>query len=411
MPRLKRLTIHKLPRVQPGTELVFNAGHNVLLGVNGSGKTTLLKLIAKVCSGVFEGLERVDFHVAYEIEHAGTSYSVDLRYERPEPTQASELAVTLIMQRPSDEPIRVELKEHRTTVRYRGRSSSMAELASPFDYSLITTATLSIFNTSSLDVGVSTEGLHSVDHWPVSRLDESTQWLEESLRLGMFEIYEMKPSSRHSASMRTPDSVMKAAVAKFDGGGERDALVLQQDDLDFLKDSVVGLGYAGATMRLDTISVTRRRSDLVEIPAHTYGRYEFRFVKRDGARLRPADLSFGQQRFFAFLYYAAMHPDILIADELTNGMHHSMIERCLDLVEGRQTFFATQNPLLLDNLGFADAEDVQRTFIICSSMEDADGQERMVWRNITAEEAQNFYRDYEVGISHVNDILRRWGLW
>lgn len=387
MPRLKRLKIHKLPRVQPGTELVFNEGHNVLLGVNGSGKTTLLKLIAKVCSGVFEGLERVDFHLEYEIEHEGTSYSVDLRYERPEQTQASELSVTLIMQRANDEPICVELKDHRTVVRYRGRSSRMTELASPFTYSLITTATLSIFNTSSLDIGVSLEGLHSVDHWPVSRLDESTQWLEESLRLGMFEIYAMKPNSRYSMGMRTPPSVLNAAVAKFDGGGEHDdALVLQQDDLDFLEESVTGLGYAGATMRLDTVSVTRKKADLIETPAHTYGRYEFRFVKRDGARLRPEDLSFGQQRFFAFLYYAAMHPDIVVADELTNGMHHSMITRCLDVVEGRQTFLATQNPLLLDNLGFVDAEDVRRTFIVCTCVEDEDGQERMIWRNVTAGE-------------------------
>jgi len=35
----------------------------------------------------------------------------------------------------------------------------------------------------------------------------------------------------------------------------------------------------------------------------------------------------------------------------------------------------------------------------------------MVWRNMTAEEAKNFFRDYQVGISHVNDILRSWGLW
>src|SRR5690606_23448861 len=102
---------------------------------------------------------------------------------------------------------------------------------------------------------------------------------------------------------------------KFDGGGERDALVLHHDELDFLKEAVAGLGHSSATMRLDTVSVARQ--------TYTYGRYEFRFVKRDGARLRPEDLSFGQQRFFAFLYYAAMHPDIVVADELTNGMHPS----------------------------------------------------------------------------------------
>ncbi|HEY8378710.1 MAG TPA: ATP-binding protein [Nannocystis sp.] len=399
--------------MQPGTELVFSEGHNVLLGVNGSGKTTLLKLIAKVCSGVFEGLVRTDFHVEYEIEHAGVSYSVDLQYERPAPTQASELAVTLDIKRPDDEPIRIELKEHKAIVRYRECSAALAELASPFIYPLITTATLSIFNTASHDVGIKkAKDLVGVDYRPVSRLDESTQWLDESLRLGTFDIYEMKPHSRRSAGMRTPSCVMDGAVAKFDSGGGRDNLLFTHDELDFLKESVAGLGVVGASMRLDTVSVTQRRSGFRDGSTYTYGRYEFRFIKRGGARLRPEDLSFGQQRFFAFLYYAAMHPDIVIADELTNGMHHSMIERCLDFVEGRQTFLATQNPLLLDNLkGFQDAEDVRRTFILCSVTEDDDGQEWMTWRNMTRDEAENFYRDYKVGISHVNDILRSWGLW
>lgn len=426
MPRLKRLTIHKLPRVQPGTELVFNEGHNVLLGLNGSGKTTLLKLISKVCSGVFTFLDDIDFHVSYEIEHAGVSYSIDFRYEPPgpdagisirgsgdetfRPVRAPTFAVVLVILRPGDDPIRVEVKDRRVSVSYRDRKSDLADFQSPFEVPLISTIIPLIFNTSGTHI-VDVDDLVGVDSRPVDRLDESTQWFQDSFTMGRLYVYEAKGGSHRAEGMVTPFSVMDAVVSRFESGGDRDPLVLQHRELDFLMETVDALGYVGATMRLELLKVPLVVRESRDRPRYAYGRYEFRFTKRDGSRLWPEDLSFGQQRLFAFFYYAAMHRDIVIADELTNGMHHSMIDRCLDVVEGRQTFFATQNPLLLDNLGFASLEDVRKTFIVCSSVEDEDGQEQMIWRNITAEEAENFFRDYEVGISHVNDILRRWGLW
>ena len=84
-----------------------------------------------------------------------------------------------------------------------------------------------------------------------------------------------------------------------------------------------------------------------------------------------------------------MHPEVIVADELTNGMHHAMIGQCIDLIGERQAFLATQNPLLLDNLpGFTSAEQVQSTFILCTTEREND-RERMVWRNMTAEEVKN----------------------
>jgi recombinational DNA repair ATPase RecF len=58
MLKLKRLKIHKLPRVKPGTELVFSDGINVLLGLNGTGKTTLLEVLVAVLNGQFEKFDR-----------------------------------------------------------------------------------------------------------------------------------------------------------------------------------------------------------------------------------------------------------------------------------------------------------------------------------------------------------------
>lgn len=76
-----------------------------------------------------------------------------------------------------------------------------------------------------------------------------------------------------------------------------------------------------------------------------------------------------------------------------------------------QAFLATQNPLLLDHLSFASAEEVQRTFLLCDVRDEADGQQTTLWRNMTSEEADEFFKDYQVGIQHVNDILRTRGLW
>jgi hypothetical protein len=168
------------------------------------------------------------------------------------------------------------------------------------------------------------------------------------------------------------------------------------------------LGFTSASMQLELL----RRESMGE-PKRWFrnlGELRFHFVKEDGTRLRHDQLSFGQRRLFAFFYYAAIQTNVIVADELTNGLHHAMIGQCLEVIGERQAFLATQNPLLLDNLTFENTEDVRRTFILCATERD-DGQERMVWRNMTADEAENFYRDYKVGISHVNDILRSWGLW
>lgn len=53
-------------------------------------------------------------------------------------------------------------------------------------------------------------------------------------------------------------------------------------------------------------------------------------------------------------------------------MHHAMIGQCIDLVGERQAFLATQNPLLIDSLGFSSLEEAQRTFVLCSSEHDED---------------------------------------
>ena len=117
-------------------------------------------------------------------------------------------------------------------------------------------------------------------------------------------------------------------------------------------------------------------------------------------------LSYGEKRLLTFLYHAAANPEILVADELVNGMHYEWIDACLAAVQG-QAFLTSQNPLLLDHLSFESAEEVQRRFVLC----DRDENGSWVWRNMDLDAADAFYRAYEVGLQHVGEILRTSGLW
>ncbi len=111
---------------------------------------------------------------------------------------------------------------------------------------------------------------------------------------------------------------------------------------------------------------------------------------------------------FLFLYYLACNKHIGIADELVNGMHHEWIDYCLgDACAGRQMFYTSQNPLLLDFLTFESVAEVSERLITCNWNE-TDG---FVWENLGPRVGEEFYRLYKAGIQHVSDILRTKGWW
>jgi hypothetical protein len=141
-----------------------------------------------------------------------------------------------------------------------------------------------------------------------------------------------------------------------------------------------------------------------------YSGFEFSFTLPDGEVIRHEDLSYGQKRLLSFLYYAAANPDIVIADELMNGMHHAWAQACIDEIAERQSFLAGQDPLLFDFLTFDSAKQVEKNLVLCT-LEQREGRGQFVWKNLDPEGAASFYRAYEAGIQHVSDILRTKGLW
>lgn len=136
------------------------------------------------------------------------------------------------------------------------------------------------------------------------------------------------------------------------------------------------------------------------------------FIKKhDGTVLNSFNqLSHGQKRLFGLLWYLGCSPDVLIADELSNGMHWQMVDRVIDAIGERQCFLAMQDPALLDHMEFESAEDVARAFVSCATAM-VDGREQWTWRSFTAEEAEDFYASYKKGWRQVNEILRARGLW
>lgn len=122
------------------------------------------------------------------------------------------------------------------------------------------------------------------------------------------------------------------------------------------------------------------------------------------------ELSFGQRRLLGFLYYCACNPSTLIVDELTNGLHHEWIAHCMDELAKRQSFVATQHPLLLDYLPIESAKDAETAFLQCRLVEQ-DGKQYMTWRNTSPEEAERFWKSYGSGVQFISEILRTDGLW
>lgn len=186
----------------------------------------------------------------------------------------------------------------------------------------------------------------------------------------------------------------------------RESITVPHDQVSFLADAVTLLGFKQARMILRLLSKDVRDGN----EEFLYSHFAFSFTFEDGSIITHDLLSYGQKRLLAFLYYAAANPDIVIADELVNGLHYDWIEACLKAIRDRQAFLTSQNPVLLDFLPFQSAEEVQRTFILCRR-EVKDGHVQLSWQNMSAQSAESFFRSYKTEALQVSEILRARGLW
>ncbi|WP_437629750.1 AAA family ATPase [Sorangium sp. So ce854] len=435
MVKLKRLKIHRYRNVEP-CELIFGDRRNVLLGPNGAGKTTLLSLISKI--------------LRTSLTDPGDPFSIEIELTFPEGTLTGKIA----SQAPDVDP--TELLGLSTVAPAAHKSPYAARGVLDFDLVLTLAAhreTISIRGSEDL---VTVQGADSSEDWPLDqfmrpphllaqlatiatlkrgkarialhsdlgnacRFDESLDALH-AFTAGQNETAhsnrDLRPSilALHFPRLATPRVYPVHGVVAV---GMLEALKtglpkgttdysMSHEQLSFLSEVVRLLGLRSATARIELISKHLQKGPPAE--RLELGNLKFWFTRRDGSIFQDQHLSYGQKRLLAFLYYLDANPSFVIADELVNGLHHAWIEECMNAIGDRQAFLTSQNPLLLDYLSFESAEQVKESFILCRNQADGD-RERMIWRNMTDDEADMFYRAYQVGIEHVGEILRTRGLW
>ncbi|WP_437541056.1 AAA family ATPase [Sorangium sp. So ce367] len=440
MVKLKRLTIHRYRNVEP-CELIFSDRRNVLLGPNGAGKTTLLSLISKI--------------LRTGLNDPGDPFSIELELTFPQ----GSLSGTIASREPKVE--RAELLNLPSMAGVGPEGVYAAHEVPDFQLALSLSEPRAAASIRRLTDRVVVEGTALERQWPLVNFQHSRRFLSGLLLLATLPLegnlradlsLDLKNACRFDESLDT----FRAIIARQDDDGSWkddlrplivrtkftdhgplhgeiltilieglvpktivDALEvdapeittsysMNHEQLNFLSESVRLLGLRSAMAKMDLIDKRVRedtRSEHFEL-----GNLKFWFTRRDGSIFQDQHLSYGQKRLLAFLYYLDANPSFVIADELVNGLHHAWIEECMTAIGDRQAFLTSQNPLLLDYMSFDSAEQVKESFILCRTQADGD-RERMIWRNMTDDEADMFYRAYQVGIEHVGEILRTRGLW
>ncbi len=412
MLKLRWLRIERFKNVVPGTKIRFSDGFNVLLGQNGTGKTTLLELISSVVRSDFSDLQGEDFALEYEMAVGEVVISVSLRNQRQE---ASNPLVKQETWRPSMAARIVETNGSEIVLRVENGHLHVNEkpVAESRMGHLLSRATIALY--------VAEHGLRAVTvplmtNFETVRFDESLDVFRKMLaplRAVPIVVFRsplpvsILPDISRNTSI--PKSFWRALDLLYQKDPTASRFLFSDRDIDFLASAVRIMGFASGQAHLDVLA---RRSRFEEIEDVELGNLTFRFQFEEGGvdMISHDRLSYGQKRLLTFFCYLDMCPDVVIADELVNGLHHAWITAAVDAMGSRQAFLTSQNPLLLDYLPIISPTQVLSSFIFCRA-ERRDGRPHWVWENMSAEDAAEFFAAYEVGIEHVSEILQSRGLW
>lgn len=406
--KLKWLEIEQFRTVKPGTRLVFDDGINVLLGKNGTGKTTLLELISALMTGNLGAHQHEEFKIAFEAETDLVRLVVHLANTRERAVNAyswtldADVVVDGVL-------VQVFANPHAAQV-VLDTEKLASRIWSPMDVSWM--AALSFM------IGVTAE--HVVPDGFLRGLGEviaGTYSRRFDEALGYFDDYFGARSDVKSDLLPEAHVGPGVSIEKADKKSNNDPVITAE--AEWTNDAIImrsthpksWLHHARDLLEVDEITMYVRRTG-IELHGDErvieYGHVDFDFSFADGRLITQRQLSYGQKRVLAFLFYLARVRGPVVADEIVNGMHHDWVEICVQMIreKGQQAFLTSQNPLLLDELEFEDADAVRRTFIIA---EVEDGQFR--WRQLDEDEARRFFLAYETGIQHVGEVLLTEGLW
>ncbi len=427
--RLKWLKIEKYRNVAPGTELRFSEGFNVLLGKNGTGKTTLLKLIAMIVRDDLSPLAAGPCDISYAFALPGVTVDVRVKNEQVPPAllpdepqfsysyeASAKLDGNEKSYRASGSPSKFQYFVDGEPIDKKPALQPRSPLGPQFLGILLNLFGLDLeflghegasfrgagqLMLASANRGRFDEGLGGF----LALTEGDTDSAREDLRAAQVHFVVDSSGKLLSGGLAfASDEIVRAIGPKE----LNETIPLQHTELGFLQAVVTAMDFR------DAVLLMRRWKKTVDSSTGeqrvTYARFEFNFTLRDGEIITHKDLSYGQKRLLSFLYYVAANPDIIIADELMNGMHRDWAQLCVDEIIGHQSFLAGQDPLLFDFLSFESEDDVAKSFILCT-LEPRDGRGHFVWKNLDPKTAASFYRAYEAGIQHVSEILYTKGLW
>lgn len=440
MPRINSLKIRKLGNVAPGTELRFGPRGAVLLGKNGTGKTTLLDALVNICNCDLGRLSNEDYDLEFSMSCASdVELHVKARSEKAESSASGERAsnpvadamLSSLQERARRHTLRVEavhtVSGERTLVESNDR-----ETACTLPDGRRVVEPISVNDGWMVLLPAAAEDKLT----PLGRACLELVWLSRSLRrfdegLDYFrDLTERSGSSAWVEFIRSNQANENEPDSSADESGyalslartrliSRECAQLLLEDFQRNRDRATSsssdssqIAYLERFCRLAGFAQARIGADLDE-KRLVEGRElvtlsPLRFtVTRNGSVLHHRHLSFGQRRLLAFLHYHDSTPSLLMADELVNGMHHEWITECVHVMRDSQAFLSSQNPLLFDFLTFESAEDVASRFVSC----ELDDQHRFVWRNMSADDAREFYETHQAGLQHASEILRTRGYW
>ncbi|RKH64708.1 hypothetical protein D7X96_25210 [Corallococcus interemptor] len=405
MNKLTRLTINKFRNVVP-TTLEFRPGINVVLGRNAAGKTTLLRLLSTMLGYPGDSFpdellsancrvtgDQFNFEQSTSRVHIEEpSFPLDPSLPRTGSRSSLQQLDSLRFEQDGNTVLRAEALPTEVVINRAGHSRR--EARSP-QAAPVLAIVLGLWKDKSNEAQELASRLVTSYVKTAGRMDESLNRFNAFLNLEIQSDGEQKAWS----GSHFPFSMIEIQKAPIPDGN------IATYSLAFLDRAAKALGYDSATARFDV----ERLSPEPNRHIARLSNLKF-FFKRPGEEVSHDWLSYGQKRLLAFFAHSDASPDIVIADELVNGLHHEWISACLDEIGERQAFLTSQNPLLLDFLRFENLEQVRHTFIICERTGSAENAQ-LIWRNLTEEEAESFFLAYQTGIQRVSDILLTKGLW
>ncbi|MGE6763964.1 AAA family ATPase [Corallococcus interemptor] len=403
MNKLTRLTINKFRNVVP-TTLEFRPGINVVLGRNAAGKTTLLRLLSLMLGYPGESLPDEPLRAIcsttsdeLKLEQTTSRTRVEVPPFLLEPSLSGRSSRfqqldLLHFEKHGETVLKAEVRPTAMVLNYAG--SSRNDEREP-QYGPVLSVITSLWEDKTKEAQGLVRTLLNSYIKTAGRMDESLDRFNTLLKLEL----QIDGTNKSWSGSNLPYSMFQIESASIPDGNTA------AFSFGFLDRAAKVLGYDSATARFDVNRLNPEPSRHVTRMSNL----KF-FFRRLGEDVSHELLSYGQKRLLAFFAHSDASPDIIIADELVNGLHHEWISACLEEIGERQAFLTSQNPLLLDFLRFESVEEVRHTFIICERTGNA-ADAQLIWRNLTEDEAESFFLAYQTGIQRVSDILLTKGLW